>query len=334
MSAVLPVILYRYDASPYSHKIDNALLLKGISHFRVNVSLVLPRPEITDLLGITYRRIPILTIGNDVYCDTSLIVSALERRFPPSAGYGTLFPCGKHGRNSDTGLMKAFSKYYADQLFNLGPLLLPWNKMNPDFIKDRSTFFDAPLDIKAIRAAGPQTTSKLASHYALIEEQLSDNREWLFDTELPSLADISVHFLLAWIASFRGVESLYDATQIPMTLKWMSRVSIFLENKKKTRPAPVLLKGQDAADQIIRSDHESPSVVGFNNTEAERLDLKQWDEVKVAPEDTGRSFPTVGKLVALNREEVVLQVQGQGGITHVHFPRLGFTVRRAVKGKL
>lgn len=70
---------------------------------------------------------------------SSLIVSALERRFPPSAGYGTLFPCGKHGRNSDTGLMKAFSKYYADQLFNLGPLLLPWNKMNPDFIKDRST---------------------------------------------------------------------------------------------------------------------------------------------------------------------------------------------------
>ena len=133
----------------------------------------------------------------------------------------------------------------------------------------------------------------------------------------------------------------------------MSRVSIFLENKKKTRPAPVLLKGQDAADQTIRSDHESPSVVGFNNTEAERLDLKQWDEVKVAPEDTGnffrwchvisaelekicsgRSFPTVGKLVALNREEVVLQVQGQGGITHVHFPRLGFTIRRAVKGKL
>lgn len=67
-------------------------------------------------------------------------------------------------------------------------------------------------------------------------------------------------------------------------------MSIFLENKKKTRPAPVLLKGQDAADQTIRSDHESPSVVGFSNTEAERLDLKQWDEVRVAPEDTGNFF--------------------------------------------
>lgn len=334
MSAAPPVILYRYDASPYSHKIDNALLLKGISHSRVNVSLVLPRPEITDLLGITYRRIPILAIGNDVYCDTSLIVSALERRFPPSAGHGTLLPRGKHGGSSDTGLVKAFSKYYVDQLFSLGPLLLPWDKLGPDFIKDRSTFFGAPLDVKAVQAARPQTMSKLASHYALVEEQLSDDREWLFDTELPGLADISVHFLLAWVGGFQGVESLYDKTQIPRTIKWLSRVSAFLENKKKNQPVPIMIKGEDAADQIVNSVHESLSIVGFNNTEAERLGLEQGDEVKVAPQDTGRTFPTVGKLVALNREEVIVQVQGQRGAIHAHFPRLGFVIQPTVKGKL
>ena len=113
---------------------------------------------------------------------SSLIISVLERRFPSSAGYGTLFPRGKHGRSSDTGLIKAFSKYYVDKIFSLGPLLLPWDKFNPDFIKDRSTvsqlschpkslfryntqFLDAPLDIKAIQAARPQTISKLASYY-------------------------------------------------------------------------------------------------------------------------------------------------------------------------
>ena len=42
--------------------------------------MTLPRPEVMDMLGIKYRRIPILAIGNDVYCDTSLIASALERR--------------------------------------------------------------------------------------------------------------------------------------------------------------------------------------------------------------------------------------------------------------
>ena len=54
--------------------------------------MTLPRPEITDLLGIKYRRIPILAIGNDVYCDTRLIAPVLEREFSPQEGYGSLYP--------------------------------------------------------------------------------------------------------------------------------------------------------------------------------------------------------------------------------------------------
>lgn len=42
---------------------------------------ILPRPDLS-LLGITYRRIPLLAIGNDIYCDTYLILRELERRFP------------------------------------------------------------------------------------------------------------------------------------------------------------------------------------------------------------------------------------------------------------
>lgn len=42
---------------------------------------ILPRPDLS-LLGITYRRIPLLAIGNSVYCDTHLILRELERRFP------------------------------------------------------------------------------------------------------------------------------------------------------------------------------------------------------------------------------------------------------------
>jgi hypothetical protein len=35
--------------------------------------MVLPRPEISGELGINYRRIPILAIGNDVYCDSKSV---------------------------------------------------------------------------------------------------------------------------------------------------------------------------------------------------------------------------------------------------------------------
>jgi len=120
------------------------------------VSPILPRPEITDYLGVIYRRIPILAIGNDVYCDTrlvaaaacailytptfiiSVILSALERRFPATNGYGTLFPPGKYGKNADTGLIKAFAKFYADNtLFPPATNLIPWDKLPPAFLKDR-----------------------------------------------------------------------------------------------------------------------------------------------------------------------------------------------------
>lgn len=44
----------------------------------------MPRPDLK-ALGITYRRIPLLSIGKDVYCDTSCIIDALQSHFPSKA---------------------------------------------------------------------------------------------------------------------------------------------------------------------------------------------------------------------------------------------------------
>ena len=105
--------------------------------------MMLPRPELSDLLGVTYRRIPVLAIGNDVYSDTSLIASVLETRFPVSEGYGTLFPPRKGGGKTDTGLVKAFSVYYAAKVvFPLGALSLPYATLGEKFLADRSAVSD------------------------------------------------------------------------------------------------------------------------------------------------------------------------------------------------
>lgn len=94
----------------------------------------------------------------------SLIVSALERRFPPSAGYGTLFPRGKHGGSPGTGLIKAFSKYYPDQLFALAPQLLNWAKFPAAFLKDRSAVSSPYYPRPGIIIPHPNETSSLALH--------------------------------------------------------------------------------------------------------------------------------------------------------------------------
>lgn len=146
-----------YNGSPFAEKISNVLLLKGIPHSRVDVSgalcylkasiliykkvsMTMPRPELSELLGISYRRIPVLAIGNDVYCDTSLIASVLERIFTKESGYPDLFPPRTGGGKSDTGMIKAFAMFYGDRpLFELGAASLPYNKFAPEFIKDRSS---------------------------------------------------------------------------------------------------------------------------------------------------------------------------------------------------
>ncbi|KAJ7507758.1 hypothetical protein B0H11DRAFT_1968551 [Mycena galericulata] len=330
----MPVLIYRYDASPFSVKIDNVLLLKKISHQKVNVANMLPRPEITELLGVTYRRIPIVAIGNDIYCDTSLIASALERRFPAARGYGTLFPNKKHGGDADTGLIKAFAKHWADTvLFPLAPALLPWEKMPPAFIKDRSTL-RGPIDVDAIVASRGKALSLLSTHLSLVEEQLSDGREWLFDTELPSFADISVHFVYAWVKGFRGVDSLFDAATFPKSLEWLARLTAYLGRLKQSQPPVPKISAKDAAARIAAGAFEPYDIVGFDTREAARLGLKLGDEVSIAPDDTGRNFGTPGKLVALNREEFVVETKGTAGLMRCHFPRIMFTAKVASQSKL
>ena len=85
-----------------------------------------------------YRRIPVLAIGNDIYCDTSLIALTLEKHFKPEDGFDTIFPSGKNGEPG-IGLQKAFSTFYGDRsLFPLATGTLPWNTLPKSFLEDRN----------------------------------------------------------------------------------------------------------------------------------------------------------------------------------------------------
>lgn len=53
---------------------------------------------------------------------------------------------------------------------------------------------------------------------SLLEEQLSDGREWLFDTKTPGLVDISAHGIFAWIAVFKNLRDLFDPKTVPHTV--------------------------------------------------------------------------------------------------------------------
>ncbi|KAF7301626.1 hypothetical protein MIND_00728100 [Mycena indigotica] len=299
------VLLYGYSASPFAIKIQNVLVLKKIPYDRVNVPNTLPRPEITELLGIGYRKIPLCAIGNDVYCDTSLIASALDRRFPASQGFGTLFPPRKRGGTADTGLIKALSKHWVDNVvFPLAPALLPWERFPKAFVDDRSALASSTINVAGILASREKTISALASH--LFNSLLSKNNSWMAENgyltqSSPSLADISVHFVFGWARSLPNGQKLFGS--FPRSLKWLDSVNAYLEELKAGLPVPQKIPASDAASRILSAEFEPLDVVGFDTLEATRLGLKLGMQVALSPEDNGRNYPTVGKLVALNREE-------------------------------
>src|ERR1700741_1151666 len=78
------IILHHYDISPYSEKVRLGLGLKGLAWASVEISVIMPKPDLTALTG-GYRKTPVLQIGADIYCDTNLITRELDARFPSPA---------------------------------------------------------------------------------------------------------------------------------------------------------------------------------------------------------------------------------------------------------
>lgn len=120
------------------------------------------------------------------------------------------------------------------------------------------------------------------------------------------------------------------------------------EYLKTTRSSNVAVVEKLTSEQALKLVQEGDveNHAGFDALEAERLGLTPGRTVAVTPTDsgkwtlglaptltsssqrTGKNHPTVGTLIGLNREEVVIRVKGTSGTPlHVHFPRLNFAIR-------
>ncbi|KZV98115.1 hypothetical protein EXIGLDRAFT_641688 [Exidia glandulosa HHB12029] len=338
------VIVYRYDGSPFATKVENILALRNIPYSRVNVPVVPPRSALLEL-GIPYRRIPVVAIGNDVYCDTYMITTALERAFPPSQKHPSIFSVRKDGAKSDAVLQARYSQTYAEsQLFSFGKDTLPWTKVPLALAQDRfgTMVGGAPPPasyFEKLEARAPIARSGVTTHLDYLEEQLSDGREWLFDTVSASYADAATHMPLAWMRTFKTMREVFDKNLFPNVIAWLDRFDALLKEQKKTTKF-TNIEASEALQRVGGSKLKLnvDSLIGFDETEAKRLSLTRGMHVDVTPSDTAK-VPTSGKLVGLNRREIVVQVESSKGATlAVHFPRLGYVVRahadKAAKSKL
>ena len=80
------LILHHYPTSPFAEKIRTILGFKKLAWKSVIIPQIQPKPDVVALTG-GYRKTPILQIGADIYCDTTLICDVLEHLAPAPALY-------------------------------------------------------------------------------------------------------------------------------------------------------------------------------------------------------------------------------------------------------
>ena len=147
---------------------------------------ILPREDL-NALGVAYRRIPVMSIGRDVYCDTRLIISKLEERFPE----GTL-----GARQPEHKAVQALlEKWTIDGgVFARAAELIPTDMPlinDPKFVKDREEYSGRSWVQKDRVEKRAEALVDMREMFGFLETTLlADGREWILNTPKASLADI------------------------------------------------------------------------------------------------------------------------------------------------
>lgn len=96
MQPMMIYVMSSTPASPFYQKTLNLLAHYRVPYDIVKTGFMPPRPMLSDVLNITYRRIPVMALDGQVYIDTSIIAQVLEVTFGGKAGHGSRLLSQQH----------------------------------------------------------------------------------------------------------------------------------------------------------------------------------------------------------------------------------------------
>jgi glutathione S-transferase len=306
-------ILHHYPESPFSEKVRRILAFKQIPWRSVRIPRIAPKPDLTALTG-GYRRTPVLQMGADIYCDTALICDVLEHLQPEP----TLYP------EPEKGIARVLAQWADGTLFWAA---MAWNLQPASAAR---MFADAPpgaakafAEDRAQMGAGNMARLRPADAAAAYRSYLRrlsdmlDDRPFLLG-EVPCIADFAAYHPL-WYTRERASSVAHILEIVPAVGEWLDRVAALPGVPSEALSADKALAiAADAsplplAEELFQDDHGIPL----------------GSPVTVAAESFGTE-PTAGELVSATRMHITLRrTDPRLGALHVHFPRIGYVLRRA-----
>ena len=303
------LILHHYDFSNYSEKVRVALGFKSLDWASVTIPPVLPKPNLVLLTG-GYRRAPVLQIGADVYCDTRLILTELDRRYPVP----TLFPDGF------AGLSNAIAGWAEGPLFR-SVMLYAWGTnhdlMPQELFEDRARMRGLPTpSSRSVERAAARNAPLVRAQLPFVEDILRDGRSWLCG-EMFTVADLAV-FHAMWFLTDRSPRLTHELDRFELLKRWMKDVRAF--GHGRSRPITA-----EQALGVARSSSPMPSRTGDRQPE----DPEIGSTVEIRAADYAKDS-IVGRLELADRDEIAVSTSNEHvSNVVIHFPRIGFEMRAA-----
>ena len=208
--------------------------------------MVLPKPDHFELTG-GYRRVPVLQIGADIYCDTHLITRVLDRVQPSP-------PLSPPGREVEE---VAFSRW-AETTFMLviGAFFGIGGVFPEEFVEDRTRTMVPPgTDLAQANLILATKLLQIRANLERIDLQLADGRHFVFGDE-PCAADFSAFHPVAMLKTHARTAALIDPCK--RVVAWLDRVQTIGHGK----PSPLdVSKAIDIARDARPSPYQGEPVV-------------------------------------------------------------------------
>jgi glutathione S-transferase len=303
------LILHHYPTSPFAEKIRLILGYKSCSWQSVFIPSIMPKPDVVALTG-GYRKTPILQVGADIYCDSALIAEVIEATAPKP----TLYPAELSGVSRTVAQWADSTLFWAAIPFALQPAGVAhmFAGLTQDQIKafgeDRNSFRANVPRMRPAEAVSYMTT------YLIRLEQMLGKQSYFFGAA-PCIADFSIYHCLWFIMRGGPVAKILEA--YPAVSAFRERMRAIGHGK------PAELSSTEAL-RIANEATAAPSIGLAGDTHGVAL----GEKVVVNATDTGIE-PIEGTLYGLNADRIsIAREDARAGKVVVHFPRLGFEMRR------
>lgn len=325
-----PIILFHYPFSPWSQKITAYLSLRGIPYTSCHQPVTLPRPNL-DALGVKYRRIPVLSIGRDIYCDTLLMLEKLNTLYPVTKDAPGIAATKPHDRAMERLLEKwtdaVVFKYAAAAIPTSNPVMTDKN-----FTDDRKELWGREWTQEHQDSLRPEGLVNLRANMQFLEHDLlTDGRDWIFEGSSPTLSDIHAAWIFTWLADMDDAlpNSIFSAKDFPKTYAWFERYKAAIAKAMKNMESAGKVRSLEG-DAAVKEISEGP--FGERELTVDGRDptgLKGGEKVHGYPTDTGFTRRDEGQLVGLTAQEVVISSKAATGAEiRVHHPRWNFAVEK------